>query len=382
MDLLDESLVPDEIQPIKENARRFSEDLIKPAAAEHFQQGRFPSEIIDQAFEQGVLGKDIPEDYGGGSIGTVGRLAIMEELFRGDGGIGLALHNCTNGIELLVEHGTEEQKSRYLEEVAAGDSITGLAVSEPETGSDLGSMSTEATKKGGQWILNGEKYWIGNGVEADYLTVYAKTGDNDASLRNYSLFIVPSDSDGFFAEHIPDKIGLRASKQGHLVFDDCRIPESNIIGSEGAGLMYLTRFFNHDRIVVAGHALGLAAAAIEATWEFTHERNSYKKKVSDFQSVQHKLAEMRAKFEAARALTYRAAKQVERRNNPEMWAACAKMTATRIAGECAEEGMLLHGGRSILSDRRIARIYCDVRGPMIYEGTNDIQKNIIYRTWG
>jgi hypothetical protein len=240
-------------------------------------------------------------------------------------------------------------------------------------------MSTTARKDGDEWVLDGEKYWIGNGVEADWVTVYAKTGDDpDNRYGNYSMFIVPTDTDGYEAEHIPEKMGFRASKQAHIVFEDCRIPEENLVGVEGAGFYILAEFFNHGRIVVGGHGLGLAAAAIEEASAFVHDREAFGRSVEQFQAVQHDLAEMRMAFESARALTWRAAGKVAEKEHPGYWAALAKTTATEAAVECAERGMKLHGGRSVLTDRRIARVYRDARIPVIYEGANAVQRNLIY----
>jgi alkylation response protein AidB-like acyl-CoA dehydrogenase len=325
-------------------------------------------------------------------------LAVAEEWFRADAGIALTLQLASFGAEIVEQYGTDDQREQYLRPVAEGDQLTGLAVSEPDTGSDLTGMETRAEKdeESDEWVLNGEKYWIGNGVEADWLTVYARTGgvpESDGSgarqtdgsdagddrYSNHSLFIVPTDAEGYEAEHIPEKMGMRASKQAHVVFDDCRIPAENLVGHEGVGFMMLAEFFNFGRVVVAGHGLGLAAAAIEEAWEFVHGREEFGRTIADFQAVQHGLADMRLEFEAARSLAYRAAEKVERGDNAGLWAAMAKTKATETATDCAEQGMQFHGGRSILTDRRIARVYRDVRIPVIYEGANEIQRNLIYR---
>jgi alkylation response protein AidB-like acyl-CoA dehydrogenase len=170
----------------------------------------------------------------------------------------------------------------------------------------------------------------------------------------------------------------RASKQAHITLDNCRIPEENLIGVEGAGFYMVADFFNHGRTVVAGHGLGLAAAAIEEASEFVHDREAFGRTIDEFQSVQHDLSEMRMEFESARALTWRAMEKVETGENPGYWAALAKTTATEAATECAERGMQLHGGRSVLEENKISRVYRDARVPVIYEGANPIQRNLIY----
>jgi alkylation response protein AidB-like acyl-CoA dehydrogenase len=309
-------------------------------------------------------------------------LAMAEELFRADAGIALTVQLAGFGTELLAEHGTDEQCERWLRPVAEGEQISGLAVSEPDTGSDLAGMQTTAERDGDEYVLNGEKYWIGNGVEADWLTVYARTGDSEENrYGNHSLFVVPTDADGYDAEHIPEKMAMRASKQAHVTFDDCRIPVEHRVGAEGAGFFMLAEFFNHGRVVVAGHGLGLAAAAIEEAYDWTDDREQFGRRIAEFQSVQHGLADMRMQFEAARSLTWRAAEKVADGDQAGFWAAMAKTTATEAAVDCAEQGMQYHGGRSVLTDRRIARVYRDARIPVIYEGANDIQRNLVYRQW-
>jgi alkylation response protein AidB-like acyl-CoA dehydrogenase len=240
-------------------------------------------------------------------------------------------------------------------------------------------MTTAAERVEEGWRLNGEKYWVGNGVEADWVTVYAKTGEKEDRYANYSLFLVPTDTAGYEAEHIPEKMGMRASKQAHIVLDDAVVPEENLLGTEGGGFYVLAEFFNHGRVVVGGHGLGLAAAAIEEAWSFVHEREAFGRTVNEFQAVQHSLADMRTEFEAARALNWRAAEKVASGEDAGLWAAMAKTKSTEVAVDCAERGMQLHGGRSVLLENRISRVYRDVRIPVIYEGANEIQRNLIYR---
>jgi len=379
MNLLEETIVPERARGVKAEARAFAEEHIEPNAADYYESGEYPWDIVEAGMDAGLVAQDIDEEYGGRGFSLQQVLAIAEEFYKADAGIALSLQLASFGAEMLQEHGNEEQKEEYLRPVAENEQITGLAVSEPQTGSDLAGMSTTAEKDGDEYVLNGEKYWIGNGVEADWVTVYAKTGDDPNNrYGNYSLFVVPTDTGGYDAEHIPEKMGFRASKQAHIVFDDCRVPEENLIGIEGAGFYMLAEFFNHGRVVVAGHGLGLAAAAIEEAWSFVHDREAFGKTVDEFQAVQHKLADMRMEFESARALTWRAADKVANQDNAGFWAAMAKTKATEVSTDCAEKGMQLHGGRSVLTENRISRVYRDVRIPVIYEGANDIQRNLIY----
>ncbi|MFB6151826.1 MAG: acyl-CoA dehydrogenase family protein [Haloarculaceae archaeon] len=380
MDLLDDRPVPESARAVKREAREFAAEHIAPNAAEYYESGEYPWEILEAGMDAGLVAQDVGEAYGGRGLSLQQVLAIAEEFYRADAGIALTLQLASFGAEILEEHGDEALKEEYLRPVAENDQITGLAVSEPRTGSDLAGMSTTADRDGDEWVLNGEKYWIGNGVEADWVTVYAKTGsDPDNRYGNYSLFVVPTDRPGYEAEHIPEKMAFRASKQAHVTFDDCRVPGDHLIGVEGAGFYVLAEFFNHGRVVVGGHGLGLAAAAIEESREFVADREAFGRSVADFQAVQHKLADMYTEFAAARELTWRAADQVAAGDDAGFWAATAKLKATEVARDCAEKGMQLHGGRSVLADRRIARVYRDVRVPVIYEGANDIQRNLVYR---
>ena len=380
MDLLEDTIVPEHAREVKREAREFAAEHIEPNAEEYYRRGEYPWEILEAGMDAGLVAQDIPEEYGGRGLDLQQVLAIAEEFYRADAGIALTLQLASFGAEIVYHHGSDEQIDEYIRPVANNEQITGLAVSEPETGSDLAGMSTTAEKDGDEYVINGEKYWIGNGVEADWVTLYARTGDDPNNrYGNYSLFIVPTDTEGYDAEHIPEKMGFRASKQAHIELNDCRIPAENRIGAEGAGFFMLAEFFNHGRVIVGGHGLGLAAAAIEEANDFVHDRNAFGKNVNEFQAVQHTLADMRLEFESARALNWRAAEKVQNQNDAGFWAALAKTKSTEVATSCAEQGMKLHGGRSVLTDRRIARVYRDVRIPVIYEGANDIQRNLIYR---
>ncbi|ELZ82196.1 acyl-CoA dehydrogenase [Haloferax larsenii JCM 13917] len=378
MDLLDDSIVPEHAREIKQDAREFAEEYIEPAAEEYYESGEYPWEILEAGMEAGLVAQDISEEYGGRGLTLEQILAIAEEFYRADAGIALTLQLASFGCEIMQHYGSEEQKEKWLRPVAENEQISGLAVSEPQTGSDMAGMETTAEKTDDGYVLNGEKYWVGNAVEADWITVYAKTGDSDDRYSNYSMFIVPTDTPGYEAEHIPEKMGMRASKQGHIVFDDCEIPEENLIGTEGGGFYMLADFFNHGRIIVGGHGIGLAAAAIEETWDFVHGRTAFGRNVSEFQSVQHILADMRMEFESARAMNWRAASKVANNDDAGFWAAVAKTKSTEMAVDVAERGMQLHGGRSVLNEFKISRVYRDVRIPVIYEGANEIQRNLIY----
>jgi acyl-CoA dehydrogenase len=379
VDPLTEDIVPEHALNAKQRARAFAKEHIAPNAERYYRTGEYPWEVVKQAREQELIGANVGEEYGGQGLDIYELLAVGEELFRADAGIGLTLSLAAFGTDILEKYGEEWQKEEFLRPIPKGEAISGLAVSEPGAGSNLTGMETTAERDDDVWVIDGEKYWIGNGVEADWVTLYAKTGhDENNRYGNYSLFVVPTDVPGYNAEHIPEKMSMRASKQAHVTLDECRIPEEYLIGAEGAGFYMLAEYFNKGRIVVGGHGLGLTAAAIEEAWTFVHDREAFDRTISDFQAVQHELADMRIEFESARALNWRAAEKVANDDNSGLWAALAKTKSTEAATRCSERAMQLHGGRSVLTDRRIARVFRDARVPVIYEGANEIQRNLIY----
>ena len=380
-DILSHTVVPEEAHEPKDRARSFAEEQMAPVAGEYFESGEYPVDVVEAAHEAGLVAQEIDAEYGGPGRSLDEIVATVEEFFRADAGLGLGIVSQSFGTEILQEFGTEAQKEEYLRAVATGEKRTGMAISEPDTGSDLAGMEASARLDGGEWVLNGEKYWIGNGVSGDYITVYVRTEDSDDRHSNHSLLLVPTDAPGYEAEPIPEKMAYRTSEQAHIVFDDCRVPEENLVGERGNGFRMVAEFFNTGRVRVAAHGIGLAAAAIEEAWEFVHGREEFGRQVADFQSVQHDLAEMRMEFESARALLWQAVDQVMADEDAERWAAMAKAKATEVAAECAETAMKLHGGRALLDDERVTRVYRDVRMPMTYEGVGAVQRDLIYRNF-
>ncbi|WP_336022879.1 acyl-CoA dehydrogenase family protein [Halobellus salinisoli] len=380
-DILTPTVVPEEAHELKDRARSFANERMAPVAGEYFASGEYPVDVVEAAHDAGLVAQEIDAEYGGPGRSLDEIVATVEEFFRADAGLGLGIVSQSFGTEILQEFGTETQKETYLSAVANGEKRTGMAISEPDTGSDLAGMETEARLEDGEWVLNGEKYWIGNGVSGDYITVYARTEDTDDRHSNHSLILVPTDAPGYEAEPVPEKMAYRASEQAHIVFDDCRVPAENLVGERGNGFKMVAEFFNTGRVRVAAHGIGLAAAAIEEAWEFVHGREEFGRSIGDFQSVQHDLAEMRMEFESARALLWQAVDHVMAGEDAERWAAMAKAKATEVAAECAETSMKLHGGRALLDGERITRVYRDVRMPMTYEGVGAIQRDLIYRNF-
>ena len=379
MELLSPAPVPQDVRDLKTAAREFATETVRPRAHEFDVSGAFPHEIVREAQAAGLAGGYVPAEYGGDDWTLAHRLAVIEEWFRADGGIGLALQLVDFGAKVLTVAGSADQKAEWLPPVGDGDTITGLAATEPAGGSDLAGMTTTARRDGDEYVLDGEKYWTSNGAVADWIVVYARTGE--PGHDGYSLFVVPTDADGYEAEPITGKMGLRASQQARVHLSGVRVPAANRLGAEGAGFYELASFFNYGRIGVAGHGIGLAAAAIEAAWEHVHERELYDAPIADKQTVKHRLVELREQFEAARALTWQACEHVMAGENAPFWASLAKSHATRTAEEIAGTALQLHGGEGLLEDARINRVYRDAKYPPIYEGANAVQRDLAYGHW-
>ncbi len=371
----------DEQQAIQEEVRRFAENEIRPVASEYDEQEKYPYEVMDEAAEAGLLGPTIPLDYGGAGYSPVEAALITEELFAADPGIGLCVSSAGFGAESIIEFGTEDQKERWLPDIASGDAIMGSAISEPDTGSDVSSVSTRAERDGDEFVINGNKMWITNGSVGDFYVVLCQT-DPEASGRynGFSQIVVEADRDGFEADKITGKLGIRASDTAELMFDDVRVPEENLIGTEGGGFLQLMQFFDETRTMVAAQGVGIAKGAAERALEYAQEREQFGRPISDFQAIEHKLAEMHTQTEAARTLTRKSAWSVEHEDDQlTALASMAKEFASRVAVEVADEAVQIHGGAGYVNDFDVERFYRDAKITQIYEGTTEIQKNIIAR---
>ncbi|WP_247728274.1 acyl-CoA dehydrogenase family protein [Halovivax limisalsi] len=370
----------DEQQQLREEVRRFAENEIAPVATEYDVEEKYPHEIVEKAADMGLLGPHIPVEYGGAGYGSLEVAMIVEELFAVDPGIGLSLISTSFGCEAIIAFGSDEQKERFLEPVAAGEAITGAAISEPDTGSDVSSVSTRAEKDGDEWVLNGNKMWITNGSVGDYFVVLAETNpDAEGRYNGFSQIVVESDRDGFSAEKITGKLGIRASDTAELILDDVRVPEENLIGTRDAAFLQQMQFFDETRTAVAAQGVGIAKGALEAATEYAKDREQFGRPISDFQAIQHKIADMATETEAARNLTYKAAWKVDQGEDITKLASMAKEFASRVAVDAADEAVQIHGGAGFVNDFPVERFYRDAKITQIYEGTTEIQKNIIAR---
>ncbi|TKX54971.1 acyl-CoA dehydrogenase [Halorubrum sp. SP3] len=387
----------DEQKQLREEVRKFADEEIRPVATEYDVDEAYPHEVMEKAADMGLLAPHVPVEYGGIGYSSLENAILTEELFAADPGIGLCISSAGFGAEALMEFGTEAQKERVLPEVTAGDAVMGSAISEPQAGSDVTSVATRAEKRearsasersgsaaekdGDEWVINGSKMWITNGTVADYFVVVCETDPEvDDRYSGYSQILVEGDRDGLTRDKITGKLGIRASDTAELRFDDVRVPEENLIGQRGMGFLQLMQFFDETRTAVAAQGVGIARGAAERALEYAEEREQFDRPISDFQAIKHKLAEMHTNTEAARWLTYRSAWAVDNEaGDLTALASMAKEFASRTAVEVADEAVQVHGGAGFVNDHDIERLYRDAKITQIYEGTTEIQKNIVAR---
>jgi alkylation response protein AidB-like acyl-CoA dehydrogenase len=366
-----------EHEAIRKAVREFAEDEIVPVAREHDESGEYPEDLRREAAEYDFVAPNIPEEYGGAGMDALSSTLVTEELWRADPGIGSAVGSAGFGSSMLIEYGDEWMKEEWLPKIAAGESASASAISEPAHGSNVAGIETRAEQDGGDYVLNGNKMWITNGTVADIAIVMAKT-DPDAGHRGITAFLVPTDTEGLSAEKIDNKLGIRASDLAELRLDDVRVSEENVVGEVDAGFYQLMNFFAAGRASVAAQAVGAAQGALDAAREYAGEREQFDQPISEFQAIRHKLAEMATNTDAARSLAYRAATAVE--NNADdavRLASMAKLFASEHAVEVADEAIQVFGGAGYVTDHPAERYYRDARITKIYEGTSEIQKNII-----
>ncbi|WP_336327054.1 acyl-CoA dehydrogenase family protein [Halovenus sp. HT40] len=372
----------EEQKQIREEVRKFAENEIKPNASEYDREEKYPHDVVDEAVKMGLTGSQIPVEYGGAGYSTTENMMIAEELFAADPGIALCVMSTSFGTENIMEFGTEEQKEEYLEPVARGEKISGAAISEPHAGSDVSSISTTAEKDGDEFVINGNKMWITNGTVADFVVALCETDPDAAGRYNgFSQIIIETDRDGFDADKITGKMGIRASDTAELIFDDVRVPEENLVGTRGAGFLQQMQFFDETRTGVAAQGVGIARGAAERALEYADEREQFGQPIGEFQAIQHKLSDMFTKIEAARLLTHKSAWAVENDadTNLTQLASMAKEYGSRVAVDVANEALQIHGGAGYVDDFDVERFYRDAKITQIYEGTTEIQKNIIAR---
>ncbi|ELY56335.1 acyl-CoA dehydrogenase domain-containing protein [Natronococcus amylolyticus DSM 10524] len=368
----------DEHRAIRDAVREFGENEIKPVAEEYDREGTYPEEIRKEAAKYDFVAPGIPLEYDGAGMDKISSTVVTEELWRADPGIGSAVGSAGFGTNMIMEFGDEWMKEEWLPKIANGETASCSMISEPAHGSNVAGIETIAEKDDDGYVLNGNKMWITNGTVADVGVLMAKTSP-DEGHRGITAFLVEMDTDGISTEKIENKLGIRASDLAEVVVDDVRVSEDNVIGEVDKGFYQLMEFFASGRTSVAAQAVGAAQGALDAAIDYAGEREQFGQKIKEFQAIEHKLAEMATRVEAARSLTYRAATEVEQNNQDvaAQFSSMAKLFASEIAVEVADEGIQVHGGSGYVTDYPAERYYRDARITKIYEGTSEIQKNII-----
>ncbi|ELY47676.1 acyl-CoA dehydrogenase family protein [Natronorubrum sulfidifaciens] len=368
----------DEHHAIRDAVREFGENEVKPVAEEHDREQLYPEELRKTAAEYDFVAPAIPLEYDGAGMDKLSSTIVTEELWRADPGIGSAVGSAGFGTNMIIEFGDEWMKKEWLPKIAAGESASCSMISEPAHGSNVAGMETVAERDGDDYVINGNKMWITNGTVADVGVAMAKTSPGEGH-RGITAFLVEMDTDGVSTEKIDNKLGIRASDLAEVVLDDVHVPAENVIGEVDQGFYQLMEFFASGRTSVAAQAVGAAQGALDAAIEYATEREQFDRKIAEFQAIEHKLAEMATKVEAARSLTYRAASQVENNNQDvaAQYSSMAKLFASEISVEVADDGIQVHGGAGYVTDHPAERYYRDARITKIYEGTSEIQKNII-----
>ena len=367
-----------EQQQIKDMVAEFVDEEIVPVADEIDKEDEFPWEIVDELGKLGLMGMPFPEEYGGAGLDYHSYPIALEEISRGSGGIGtiVAAHISLAG-NMLYAFGSEEQKEEYLTPLAEGTDIGAFALSEAGAGSDVPAMVTTAEEDGDGYRINGGKLWISNGSVADTVTVFAKT-DEDAGNKGISSFVVrPEEDDGFIVEGTEEKLGDKGCPTAELRFDDLWVPEDRLLGEEGDGFVQALKTLNGGRITIAARSVGIAQAALDEAVAYSQDRDQFGQSISEFQAIQHKLADMDTKVCAARLLMHEAADKKIRGENFIKEAAQAKLYASEVSREVANEGIQIHGGYGYTKDFPAERFYRDAKLNEIYEGTSEILRNTI-----
>ena len=367
-----------EQKQIRDMVAEFTDEEIEPRAAEIDESDEFPADLVSQMADLGLMGMPFPEEYGGAGLDYHSYAIGLEEISRGSGGLGtvVAAHTSLAG-NMLYEFGDEDQKQQYLTPLNRGEDIGAFALSEAGAGSDVPAMETTAERDGDEYVIDGGKLWISNGSVADTVTVFAKT-DPDAGNKGISSFVVrPEEDDGFHVEGTEKKLGDKGCPTAELRFDDVRIPEDRLLGNEGRGFVHALKTLNGGRITIAARSIGLARAALEDALEYSQDREQFDQPISEFQTIQHKLADMDTKVQAAKMLMHRAADKKIRGEDFVKDAAQAKLYASEISREVANEGIQIHGGYGYTTDFAAERYYRDAKLNEIYEGTSEVLRNTI-----
>jgi acyl-CoA dehydrogenase len=367
----------EDIQFLKRNVRDFIQNEVEAVAMQIEEEEKIPERIINMSKELGLFGLSIPEEYGGIGIGMVGKCALYEEIGQTHNGYTTLIGAHTGiGSVGIVEMGNEEQKRKYLPRMATGEWLGAFALTEPDAGSNAANLKTTAVKSGDKYILNGLKHYITNATEANIFTVMAVT-DPGKGAKGITSFIIEKDFPGFRVGAVEKKMGLKGSHSAELIFENCEVPARNVLGEEGQGYVNALKILANGRAGLASRNLGSSQKLLDMSVTFAKERIQFGKPIIHHQAVSHMLAEMAVEIEALRSFTYRVAWMVDQGMKVIKEAAMLKLYGSEVYNRVADKAVQVHGGLGYIADYPIERYFRDARITRIYEGTSEIQKNII-----
>ena len=374
----------DEHKMIQNAARDFAQKEILPVAAEFDESGEFPRETIKKMGALGFMGLEIPEAYGGAGMDTLAYVLALEEICKADASHGVIM-SVNNSLYChgIMKFGTEEQKKKFVTPIASGKSIGGYSLTEPQSGSDAGTMKSRAVRDGDHYILNGRKSWVTSGPVADYFVVFMMT-DPTKKQKGVSAFLVEGNTPGLIRGKKEPKLGIRASATSELIFEDCRVPAENLLGKEGEGFKIAMTVLDAGRIGIATQALGIAEAAYEAARQYAVTREAFGQPIGQFQGTGFKIADMKTRIEASRLLIYNAAMAKEKSKKDggrySLEASMAKLFASETAMCVTHQAVQIHGGMGYSKELPVERYFRDAKITEIYEGTSEIQRLVISRS--
>ena len=369
----------DEINMLRDSVRSFVSDKLAPRADQIDRDDVFPRDLWVQLGDLGVHGITVSEEYGGVAMGYTAQAIVLEEISRASGSVGLSYGAHSNlCINQIYRWGTPEQKQKYLPKLVSGEHLGALAMSEPGAGSDVVSMKLRADKKSDHYVLNGSKMWITNGPSADSLVVYAKT-EPDAGPRGITAFLIEKDFKGFSCAQKLDKLGMRGSETGELVFEDCEVPTENILGKLNEGVGVLMSGLDYERAVLAAGPVGIMQACLDIVASYVHQREQFGQPIGTFQLVQGKVADMYARLSASRAYVYAVNQACDRGETTRKDAAATILFASENATQCALDAIQLLGGNGYVNDNPCGRFLRDAKPYEIGAGTSVIRRMLIVR---
>lgn len=369
----------EDVNALRDMVHRWAQDRIRPMAQDIDRKNLFPAELWTEMGELGLLGITVPEEFGGAGMSYLAHVIAVEEIARASASVSLSYgaHSnlCVNQIKL---NGTDEQRAKYLPRLVSGDHVGALAMSEAGAGSDVVSMKLRAEKRNDRFVLNGTKYWITNGCDADTLVVYAKT-DPEAGSKGITAFLIEKEMVGFSTSEHFDKLGMRGSNTAELIFEDVEVPFENILGEEGKGVKVLMSGLDYERVVLAGIGTGIMASCLDEIMPYMRDRKQFGQPIGSFQLMQGKIADMYTAMNSARAYIYEVAKACDRGDVTRQDAAACCLYASEEAMKQAHQAVQAMGGAGFLSDSPVARIFRDAKLMEIGAGTSEIRRMLVGR---